>query len=355
MSRTNYPSRSIFGPLLLVGLGVVLLLINFNLLEASQLVHLARLWPLLLVGVGVNLLFARRAWVGNLVAVLLVGGAVAFLLAAPKLDLPASSAELRSEAFSEARGAAEAATLDMDIDRGILTIGALPASSANLVEIQASHNQRASFNASGEATKTIDFQLDADDFAGLFDLLNSIQNQNQTDVLLHPGLPLDLSIDLGSGSSTLNLEGLQITRLDLDNGSGTVNVVLPAGAFPVALSSGSGNMTVEIPSGSLLDFSANVGSGQISLALAAETSGQVRLDAGSGNIRLTLPEGVGVEITAETGSGNLTLPTGYVRVSGTERTGSGERGTWQSPGFAQAEFKLYLNIGVGSGNITLSP
>ncbi len=354
MSHPYRRSRSIFGPLLLIGLGVILLLINLGRLEAVQLVHLARLWPLLLVGMGVNLLFARRAWVGNLVALLLVGGAVAFLLTAPKLDLPASSAELRTEAFSEARGGAESATLDMDIDRGQLTIGALPASSANLVEIQASHNQRASFNASGEAAKTIDFQLDADDFAGLFDLLNSIQNQNQTAVLLHPGLPLALSIDLGSGNSTLDLTGLQISELDLDNGSGTVTVTLPTGEFPVELSSGSGNMTVEIAPGSVLNFSGNVGSGQISLTFGTDASGQVSLDAGSGNIRLTLPEGVGVEIEAETGSGNLNLPAGYVQVSGAERSGSGQRGTWQSPGFEQAALKLYLNIGVGSGNISLT-
>lgn len=349
-SYTRVP-RSIFGPLLLIGLGIVLLLINLNLLEARQLVHLARLWPLLLVGVGVNLLFARRAWVGNLTAVLLVGGALAFLLAAPRLNLPTPGGELRQESFSEVRAAAESAVIDLDIDRGSLTLSALPAASANLVEISALHNQQSSFNASGTSQREVTFELDADDFSGLFDLFNNVQNQ--TEIGLHPGLPLNLKVDLGAGNSTLNLSALNLTELDVNNGSGTVTISLPAGTYPVALSSGSGNLTAEIAPASVLDFSANLGSGQITLTFGADASGQFKLDAGSGNIRLTLPAGVGVEIVAQTGSGNLNLPPGYVRVSGTEQPGPSTRGTWHSPDFETAELKLYLDIGVGSGNITL--
>ena len=59
-----YMRQGVVGPLVLTGLGVVLLLGNLGYLQVSALETLWRFWPVLLIAVGVELLFGRQrsAW-----------------------------------------------------------------------------------------------------------------------------------------------------------------------------------------------------------------------------------------------------------------------------------------------------
>jgi hypothetical protein len=79
-------SRPIFWPLVLVAIGVLWLLGNFNVISSSNLGILLQFWPVLLIGLGLDLI-VRPRWpmVGNLIAVLIVTGAVLAVVFAPRL------------------------------------------------------------------------------------------------------------------------------------------------------------------------------------------------------------------------------------------------------------------------------
>src|SRR5512135_1019645 len=85
--------RSLFWPMILIGVGVVWLLGNLGILPANSLYLLANLWPLLLIGIGADLIFARRLpLVGAIIGLVLVAVVVVVLLIGPSLNLPQAAA-----------------------------------------------------------------------------------------------------------------------------------------------------------------------------------------------------------------------------------------------------------------------
>lgn len=78
--------RSLFGPLLLIGAGLVWLLVSMNVIPATNLWALARLLPYLLMALGVALLL-RAVWppAGSIVSLLVVAGAFLAVFFAPQL------------------------------------------------------------------------------------------------------------------------------------------------------------------------------------------------------------------------------------------------------------------------------
>jgi hypothetical protein len=81
------PTRrgNLAGPVLLIGFGTLLLLINLGMVPMSIWGALARLWPLALILVGIDLLIPRRSILGSIA----VGALLLFVLfAGAGLALP---------------------------------------------------------------------------------------------------------------------------------------------------------------------------------------------------------------------------------------------------------------------------
>jgi hypothetical protein len=87
MSESRPRYRSIFWPLVLIAVGTLWLLSNFNVISGSNLFALVRLWPLLLIAIGLDILFGRRPLISGLIAVVTVGAMVAAVIFAPQLGL----------------------------------------------------------------------------------------------------------------------------------------------------------------------------------------------------------------------------------------------------------------------------
>lgn len=78
--------RSIFGPLVLIGTGVVWLLISMKVIPAGNLWALTHIWPFVLIALGLGLLLS--AWwsmAGRVVSALVVIGAFLAVIFAPQL------------------------------------------------------------------------------------------------------------------------------------------------------------------------------------------------------------------------------------------------------------------------------
>lgn len=156
---TEHPRgyRSIFWPILLVGVGVIWLLANLEIIPGWNWWNLWRLWPLLLVVIGLDLLFGRHSPViGALLGLATVAAAVAVLLAAPTLGWTPNP-QVISESFREPLGPATSAQVDLYFPLGETTIEALR-NSTDLIQIDGTHVGHFDFSSTGEASKRIRLQ-----------------------------------------------------------------------------------------------------------------------------------------------------------------------------------------------------
>lgn len=344
----RYPN--LFWPVILVGAGVILLLSNLGLMdfEISNLLNIFQLWPLLLVAIGINLLFGGRRNVVSSVFSLLLGliviGAVVF---APTLIAPVSP--LETDTYTDLLGDAESARVRLDFDRSSLEVFAL-ADSDNLIEVEVLHSGKLDFTSSGDSNRNINLKLETGSIFGPFDFL--VEQQYQSEVGLSAELPIELIVDIGSGNAYLDLEELNITDLEVDSGSGKIELVHPAGAAKTNLGAGSGVIDVETVAGTELDLKAEAGSGRIELRLADEVTGYVKVQSGSGRITIYIPRGLPVRIKGTTGSGNISVPNDYLRVSGSNQI-AGDSGTWESPEYDNSDEQLRIEFSLGSGSFQL--
>ena len=135
--------------------------------------------------------------VGNLLAVLVVGAAIAFLVFAPSLgfEIPAmSNLELETTFHEEAIDGADEASVYLDTGSGSLDVIALP-SGSNLIEAEVTTNGDVYFKSSGNDFRDVSLEVDERsnftfDFGSFFD-----SERMSTTVELTTMIPLALEID----------------------------------------------------------------------------------------------------------------------------------------------------------------
>ena len=126
------------------------------------------------------------------------------------------------------------------------------------------------------------------------------------DLGLHPGVVYELHMNTGSGDFNFDLAGLEFSEIQLENGSGPVNLVLPPGNYPLAVTAGSGNLDITIPETEPVRLEVNRGSGTLSLVptfdlVDGEADGDGIWET-PGYERIN-----GIAIILEMGSGNVTI------------------------------------------------
>lgn len=322
--------RSIFWPIILIGIGVILLLANFNHITTTNLASLSALWPLLLVALGLEILFGRRSTlVSGLIGLLVVGAFIFILVAGQKLGLNLPSAQVIQERFSEPIGAATSANVLIDISSDPVTINAL-SGSTDLFDANVTHFGEMDFNVSGNNEKSIELRKRP----GASALTWTLPTQpTRWDISLSPDVPLSVNLIGGSGSANADLSQLQIKDLQVDVGSGSFSVTLPKSeqAYGAKFEGGSGSLRVTLP---------------------AKTNLTLNVGGGSGSISLELPAGVDVRIeVTDSGSGSLNLPRGLTQLE----KGNGDEGIWETAGYADATQRILIRVqDIGSGSLNIN-
>lgn len=309
---------SFFWPILLIGVGIVLLLSNLGYLAVDPWPVLFNFWPVILIVIGLDIIFGRRgtagAVIGLILGLALVGGMIALLFMAPTLatsypswfrpigdfsfGMPPANMQLKTARVVHPLADATAAQVQLDFPAGQGSISAL-ADSANLIEADISYygdliDEYSSGNPPrvriGERLSGVSFSRSAENWR----------------VGLNPRPDLTLNLNVGSGSHNFDLTGLKLKALDLNHGSGSTSLTLPQ-------------------------------AGQYSF----------RIDSGSGSVDVRAPQGVAVRVEYTIGSGDVRAP-GLNRVSGGNRSG-----VYESQGFSQSGLYVIVNINLGSGSITV--
>ncbi len=303
--------RSFFWPVVLIGIGVLLLLSNLGLFPESGWAVLWRFWPVALVALGLDVLIGQRSLGGaiasGILILILVGmviGLAFFAEQIPALVQLTQSSKLQSRHVEHPMEKVESAKVTIDWNSAPGYLSALE-DSANLIEGDVDYRGELAFhvtNTNGHAEVVLDSFFQGVTFGEWdFDDRNT-----KWDVKLNPGVAYKLWMDTGSGGCDFDLSQLDIHELHIDGGSGSIDLKLPAAS-----------------------------------SFAAE------LDGGSGSITIDLPEGVGMRVTVDSGSGSFQPDERFDLVSG-ER---GEDSEWETGNYASADYKIDLAIDQGSGSI----
>jgi len=304
--------RSYFWPIMLISLGILLLLSNLGIVGWSTWNMLWRFWPLILVAIGIDVLFGQRSSLGAILSAFLVlmliavvAGAVFFADQLPFLDRFSNDKSWQTAHIEHDLDEFESANVFIDWTSQPGLLYAL-SDSKTLIDGDLTYQ--------GELFFDVDARGDVADVNLDTRLVNNwgispFQGSSRTEweIGLTPEIPLDLTLDSGSGSCDFDLSELIIEDLLLDSGSGSILLVLPD-----------------------------------------DQSFKFTLDSGSGSVRIEIPEDTGIRVEIDSGSGSFNPGNGFNLVSG-ERRGDG---VWESENYDSAKYTIELSIDQGSGSIT---
>lgn len=328
----NHPRyRSLFWPILLVGVGIVWLLSNLGMIQPVSLGSILKFWPVVLIVIGLDMLLGRRyPWVGGVVGLLAVAGVVAILMFGPQVGITTSS-ETKSETFTTPLEGVETAEYTFDTSSAPVSITALDNNQTDLISADITYRGIMRFEVTGsEHTKV--WMSEYTDNTSWLNWDFSFDNL-KWDIGLSPEVPSDIKLDGGSGSIKMDLTGIQLTSLQTDLGSGSSNITLPVSdeTYAVDIQSGSGSVTLRIPD---------------------DTSLSLSLDTGSGATSVIIPDDAAVRIEVDDdGSGSFDLPDELMKASDSSNF---DIGAWQTPNYDTAQYKILIQVlGQGSGSISI--
>lgn len=234
-------------PLVLLGLGALLLLGNLGYLEVRALPLLSKIWPILLVAIGIDIAFGRQRggwrWVLHAgVGILAVG--LIFWLA---LAFPVA-AGTHTESFQQPVDEAQAVRIDFDMIGGRL---AVTNSEANDQLLVGSAVLPRYGSLTSEYTEPVDgtssLRLGAE--SGNNPLAGD-QTAYAFDFKVNPRIPIDVRAKLVIGELQLDLLRTLTTNLETEMALGSQVLTIPCmERLDVEVEQALGFVTVNIPSG----------------------------------------------------------------------------------------------------------
>jgi len=175
--------------------------------------------------------------------------------------------------------------------------------------------------------------------------------QNDWEIDLGRGIPLDLGIDMGAGEASLDLTGLWLSGLSVTSGS--TDLVLAFGApnpeplGSLQLTAGAGRVTATGLGHANFDQLAVLGgAGAVDLDFsgAFHRSAMVDIKAGAGRVTVRVPAGIGSRVTL----GGVSL--GNVEVTGFAKQSDD---VYVNSAYGQAPLTLTIKITTGVGSVSL--
>ena len=196
--------------------------------------------------------------------------------------------------------------------------------------------------------------------------------RNHWDVRLRDVLPMDLKVRCETGSSNLDLNGLDLAGLVVDSETGGVHVNLGgryAGLKTLDIGSETGHCTVEMtgvyPSLSSISVKSQTGHCTAEMTGDYPSLSSINISAETGSVNANLAghwtRNADLEIKSETGSIDVRLPTNVgVYVTTHKETGSVSASSLNAQGsvytndlYGKSPVTLRLNVSVETGSINL--
>jgi hypothetical protein len=236
--------QGVAGATLLIGLGVVFLLSNFGYLSINLWLAILNLWPLLLIAVGFDILIGSRsrlaAVFGLVLMLALLVGALWMMTAGAGIIQSAPTRQVSQELDGAQQaqvtigpGVGSLVLSGMTEPAGLVT-GTIPSEQA----LRIFEN----FELAGDSAV---YSLRATGGNYVFPGAADIFTWN---LELTPDIPLDLEVELGAGDMSLELSELDLNALNLDFGMGAATVFLPVkGGLDGTIDAAIGQVVIQVP------------------------------------------------------------------------------------------------------------
>ena len=299
MSKSARRSRrgSLLFPLVVIGLGVVLLLTNLGAISADIWGELVRFWPVLVIALGIDVLVGRPSFGSALstlitACVIVAVGLAGFYLFGPEAWVT------EQQTFAHPLGSAASARISLSCEGCSIAVDEA-IDLTNLIEgaVSVRKDERLD-QVTRRSGETVVFELESDPFLPF--VRTSSQVGRPWEIRLRPGIPIELSVTT-DGLIDLDLQYLRIESADVSAGREACEIVVPE----------AGRMTLHL-------------------------SGR--------DVTVRVPDGVGVRIVG-TASGDLTTFQDYVEVDG----------GLQSPDYDASAAKVDLHVRLGVGDLEIAP
>lgn len=243
---------------------------------------------------------------------LLIAGIIIIVLAAGVVAgftlLSNNTGEVLTYNLSEPLGDIKEAKVDINVGDGNLTVDGLTGGEPLLAggALQYLEKQglpeRTLETFNGQAT--LKLGLNSGSQKGFRLPWQACNGLTEWQIQLNPAVAYDISAVSGGGIIKFDLAGLAITKLYVETGGGTMDVILPDTA---------NNLTV-----------------------TAKT--------GAGKVVVYIPSGVAARIHASTGMGAVNIDPSFPQVG---------EGTYESPDYESATQKIEITVGSGAGEVSV--
>lgn len=296
MSRKNDSSG--FG-IFIILVGIVLLLMNFNVLSFSMFWGVVKLWPLLFVVLGLSLLFRSSKNVGIILWLLFFGIVIAYSYLNIDQKTWSIGQEVDNILYEEnTTGSVGTGEIDLDINHGSVTI---TSSDSNDITYKIPENGIKEAYVESKLFKSTLLKIEDVDMKSAF----SVSNRKYE---------IEIPDD---GKWALDIDGGVITgELDFSN------VILE-------------------------DLKINTGVLETDLIIGEKSEGVYSIDAGVGDINISIPEDedLGVKIKLDSGLRAVDIDSRYFNKSDD---------TYTSENYSKAKHKIEININIGVGSVQVN-
>lgn len=250
------------GAIINFGVGSLLILANFGFFSMSTWQIIMNFWPIIIVSIGLEIIFRGRSMIGSLIGValsiLLVLGLFWFALQGPLTK------DAISHPISYEVGDSKRAELDIRPMVGKLTIDSGDFTNQLIDgEILASNNEdiKIKSDLSGQTQK-----ISITTSGNVYLPSNNMNNGFPWDLLLNTNVPFSINIEQIIGVQNLLLTDLDIENLDSKLVIGTMEVIMPdTEKFSADLECVIGEMVIIVPEG--ISVTINLDSGMTGVSL----------------------------------------------------------------------------------------
>jgi len=289
---------SLFGPMVLIGVGIMLLLGNLDVLDLNFWQLLFRFWPVFLIGAGLDILLGRRANGGVLIALMMILGLIFGAIWLGYVETTTPFGVVHGESVSQLLNGASRAdvTIATSVSQMRLEAGAdvNDALLGGTVALHPNEELERSFAIEGG---TAQYKLQSSTRSLILPSFGR-SNDGSWDLQLNRLTPTNLTVSTGVGSAILDLQQVNLTGLQVDAGVGKVEITLPlAGNFEGEINGGVGGIMVYVPDTMAVRIEASTGIGSINVDNSFVRDGNVYQSAtyetAANRINLTVSGGIG--------------------------------------------------------------
>lgn len=266
MSQQAKPEKkrsSMFGPVVLIGLGVLLLLSNLDIIDLNFWQLLFRFWPAFLIGAGLDILVGRRAQGGSVIVLLVILGLIFGAIWLGYIDGSTPFGMVKGEPISQSVAGASRAEIVIESSMSQMRVGASTDALALIDGNIALHPNEELTRDFAVLGGTASYRLESGSRSLILPSFGRSED-GLWDLTLNRTLPMNLQISTGVGTSELDFRELNLVGLTVETGVGKADVTLPAfGVLDATVTGGVGGITIQIPATMAARIEAHAGIGSV--------------------------------------------------------------------------------------------